>query len=190
DHAPDDARQHPTREREARERVRHEDGAMADDGIARGFLVARGRHEGVEPAPPQNIPDAGQRAEGGEGDDDVRDPNRARRRGNFRIHDAEVEEGQDGAEEATQEDGQTERAPRQRRGGHRQDSSSRNGSALPGWGRQGRAPEERLTSSSSWPPSSSSPSCHLPPTPRVPRLARSVATLRAALERCQEENTL
>src|SRR5215467_6803398 len=43
------------------------------------------------------------------------------------------------------------------------DSSSRNGSALPGWGRQGRAPEERLTSSSSWPPSSSSPSCHLPP---------------------------
>src|SRR5215470_8126502 len=40
------------------------------------------------------------------------------------------------------------------------DSSSRNGSALPGWGRQGRAPEERLTSSSSWPPSSSSPSCH------------------------------
>src|SRR5262249_33877867 len=58
-------------------------------------------------------------------------------------------------------------APRQRRGGHRQDSSSRNGSALPGWGRQGRAPEEGLTSSSSLPPSSSSPSCHLPPPPRA-----------------------
>src|ERR1700674_5724489 len=46
--------------------------------------------------------------------------------------------------------------------------SSGDGSALPGWGRQGRAPEERLTSSSSWPPSSSSPFCHPPPAPARP----------------------
>src|SRR5207302_4856445 len=47
----------------------------------------------------------------------------------------------------------------------------------------------RLTSSFSWRPSSSSPSCHPPPVPRVPRLMTSAGILGEGPETCQEENT-
>src|ERR1700730_14610852 len=46
-----------------------------------------------------------------------------------------------------------------------------------------------LTSSFSWRPSSSSPSCHPPPVPRVPRLVTSVGILGDGPETCQAENT-
>src|SRR5882762_2410801 len=47
----------------------------------------------------------------------------------------------------------------------------------------------RLTSSFSWRPSSSSPSCHPPPVPRVPRLMTSAGILGERPETCQAENT-